>query len=142
MLVEFFWKGGGATAKELAKRFDVSTRTIQNDLKRLHLLEKEGWRYYLPDRYRQLRPYEKAEMSAAMMMARQLEIGLFDFRLHVEFDPDDQNQVQRVLNQVRQEVAVILPPGEWRELLGGKNRSGEMTLAGYEVMWLQAETVS
>jgi predicted DNA-binding transcriptional regulator YafY len=68
-LVEFFWKGGSATAKELAERFDVSTRTIQNDLKRLHLLEKEGWRYYLPDRYRRLRPYEKAEMSAAMMMA-------------------------------------------------------------------------
>jgi len=68
-MVEFFWKGGKATAKELAERFDTSTRTINNDLKKLYFIEKDGWKYYLAKSYRELKPYEKAEMSGAMMMA-------------------------------------------------------------------------
>lgn len=69
--------------------------------------------------------------NAAMMMVRQLEFGLFDFRLHVEFDPDDQNQVQRVLNQVRQEVAVILPPAEYAFQHGFSHIFGGGYAAGY-----------
>jgi len=69
--------------------------------------------------------------NAAMMMVRQLEFGLFDFRLHVEFDPDDQNQVQRLLNQVRQEVAVILPPAEYAFQHGFSHIFGGGYAAGY-----------
>ena len=69
--------------------------------------------------------------NAAMMMVRQLEFGLFDFRLHVEFDPDDQNQVQRVLNEVRQEVAVILPPAEYAFQHGFSHIFGGGYAAGY-----------
>ena len=68
-IVEFFWKGGRATASELAERFGVSRRTINHDLARLHFLEREGWTYYLPQSYLRLRPYEKAKMSGAMMLA-------------------------------------------------------------------------
>ena len=69
--------------------------------------------------------------NAAMMMVRQLEFGLFDFRLHVEFDPDDQNQVQRLLNQVRQDVAVILPPAEYAFQHGFSHIFGGGYAAGY-----------
>jgi oligopeptidase A len=69
--------------------------------------------------------------NAAMMMVRQLEFGLFDFRLHVEFDPEDQKQVQRVLNEVRQEVAVILPPAEYAFQHGFSHIFGGGYAAGY-----------
>lgn len=69
--------------------------------------------------------------NAAMMMVRQLEFGLFDFRLHVEFDPDDQNQIQRILNQVRQEVAVVLPPVEYAFEHGFSHIFGGDYAAGY-----------
>ena len=68
-IVEFFWKGGRATAGDLAKRYGVTRRTINKDLEQLYFLERSGWTYYLPDSYMQMKPYEKAEMSAAMMMA-------------------------------------------------------------------------
>jgi oligopeptidase A len=46
---------------------------------------------------------------AGMLTVRQLEFALFDFRLHVEYDgqPDF---IQRVLDEVRDEVAVVKPP--------------------------------
>ena len=69
--------------------------------------------------------------NAAMRMVRQLEFGLFDFLLHVEFDPDDQNQIPRVLNQVRQEVAVVLPPVEYAFEHGFSHIFGGDYAAGY-----------
>ncbi|MDP2560477.1 oligopeptidase A [Psychrobium sp. 1_MG-2023] len=47
---------------------------------------------------------------SAMQMLRQLEFSLFDFRLHLEFDPEQGAQVSEVLDQVRQQYAVIIPP--------------------------------
>ncbi len=48
--------------------------------------------------------------QSAMIMARQLEFALFDFRLHIEFDTSEFNSVESLLNEVRQQVAVIIPP--------------------------------
>ncbi len=48
--------------------------------------------------------------QSAMLMLRQLEFALFDFRLHLEYDPARGAQVQRVLDEVRQQVAVLIPP--------------------------------
>ena len=48
--------------------------------------------------------------QSAMMMLRQLEFSLFDFRLHLEFDPNEANQVEKILEQVRDEVTVVKPP--------------------------------
>ena len=48
--------------------------------------------------------------QAGIFMARQLEFALFDFRLHRDYDPARGGRVQEVLDAVRREVAVILPP--------------------------------
>ncbi|MBO9493683.1 oligopeptidase A [Thalassotalea sp. G20_0] len=46
--------------------------------------------------------------QSAMMMVRQLEFSLFDFKLHKEYR--DNIDVQSVLDQVRKQVAVVMPP--------------------------------
>jgi len=48
--------------------------------------------------------------QSAMIMVRQLEFALFDFRLHIEFDTEKFESVQSLLNNVRNQVAVIIPP--------------------------------
>lgn len=50
--------------------------------------------------------------QSAMMMVRQLEFALFDFRLHHEYTPEWDSSVQGILNEVRAQVAV-LPPVEF-----------------------------
>ncbi|MCW9710062.1 oligopeptidase A [Avibacterium sp. 21-586] len=45
--------------------------------------------------------------QAAMFVLRQLEFGLFDFRLHHYFDANQPNQILETLKQVKEEVAVI-----------------------------------
>lgn len=47
---------------------------------------------------------------SALQLARQLEFSLFDFHLHLEFDPKQKNQIQTVLDNVRREVAAMTPP--------------------------------
>ncbi len=48
--------------------------------------------------------------QSAMQMLRQLEFALFDFRLHQEFNPDQPQDPQILLDDVRQQVAVLIPP--------------------------------
>ena len=48
--------------------------------------------------------------QSAMMMLRQLEFSLFDFRLHLEFDPNGGDQVEKILSEVRDQVTVVKPP--------------------------------
>jgi oligopeptidase A len=47
--------------------------------------------------------------QSGMQMVRQLEFALFDFRMHMEYDPAIGDRIQDTLNEVRQEVAVITP---------------------------------
>ncbi|WP_455201892.1 oligopeptidase A [Kaarinaea lacus] len=47
--------------------------------------------------------------QSGMQMVRQLEFALFDFRMHLEYDPAIGARVQQTLDDVRQEVAVITP---------------------------------
>jgi len=58
--------------------------------------------------------FDKLENSrhagAALAMLRQLELGLFDFRVHAEYDPDSPAPVLQVLAEVRDEVALIRHP--------------------------------
>ena len=58
--------------------------------------------------------FDKLENSrhagAALAMLRQLELGLFDFRVHAEYDPDSPTPVLQVLAEVRDEVALIRHP--------------------------------
>lgn len=48
--------------------------------------------------------------QSGMMMLRQLEFSLFDFRLHHEFDPAKGARIQETLDEVRRQVAVLIPP--------------------------------
>lgn len=48
--------------------------------------------------------------QSGMQMVRQLEFALFDFRLHLEFDSKETTSIQDLLDEVRQEVAVLIPP--------------------------------
>jgi oligopeptidase A len=63
--------------------------------------------------------------QSAMQMVRQLEFSLFDFELHAL--PADQADVQKVLNQVREEVSVIKPPSFNRF----QNSFGHIFAGGY-----------
>lgn len=50
------------------------------------------------------------DFQAGMQMVRQLEFGLFDMRLHSDYDPDGGMSIQALLGEVRREVAVVIPP--------------------------------
>ncbi len=48
--------------------------------------------------------------QSAMFLVRQLEFALFDMRLHSEYNTAEGARVQQLLDQVRSEVSVIVPP--------------------------------
>ncbi len=48
--------------------------------------------------------------QSGMQMVRQLEFALFDFRMHLEFKPEQGARVLDLLAEVRKEVAVMNPP--------------------------------
>ncbi len=47
---------------------------------------------------------------SAMQMIRQLEFSLFDFKLHLNFDSQTGARVGEVLDEVRQQYSVVIPP--------------------------------
>ncbi|MDX9740943.1 MAG: oligopeptidase A [Gammaproteobacteria bacterium] len=48
--------------------------------------------------------------QAGMKMLRQIEFALFDFRLHLEYDPQRSGRIYELLDEVRRQVAVVHPP--------------------------------
>ena len=51
--------------------------------------------------------------QSAMQMLRQLEFSIFDFQMHAQYDPnnaDQSNYIQHILDNVRQQYAVIKAP--------------------------------
>jgi len=48
--------------------------------------------------------------QSGLQMLRQIEFSLFDLRLHSDYDANGQLSVQQLLDEVRKEVAVIIPP--------------------------------
>jgi len=48
--------------------------------------------------------------QAGMQTVRQLEFGLFDFRVHAEYSPERGPRLTETLAEVRGEVAVVRPP--------------------------------
>lgn len=69
--------------------------------------------------YRTSEPLERAllgrlrsarNFQSGMQMLRQIEFATFDFRLHMEYEPAAGRSVQAILDDVRQEVAVLQPP--------------------------------
>ncbi len=48
--------------------------------------------------------------QAGMQMVRQIEFSLFDMRLHGEFDPNGKQTALDLIEEVRDEIAVVRPP--------------------------------
>ena len=48
--------------------------------------------------------------QAAMHLVRQLEFSLFDFMLHLEFNPTQEAQIEQILSRVRNAVSVVPIP--------------------------------
>jgi len=48
--------------------------------------------------------------QSGMQMLRQIELALFDMELHADFTPGGNEGVQDVIDRVRREVAVLIPP--------------------------------
>ncbi|KAB8313428.1 oligopeptidase A [Erwinia endophytica] len=48
--------------------------------------------------------------QAALFILRQLEFGLFDFRLHAEFDPAKGAQILEMLQEIKKQVSVVPSP--------------------------------
>lgn len=48
--------------------------------------------------------------QSGMIMVRQLEFALFDFLIHDRYSPESGGRISETLDQVRQQVAVVIPP--------------------------------
>jgi oligopeptidase A len=48
--------------------------------------------------------------QSGLQMLRQIEFSLFDLRLHSDYDASGKQSVQQLLDEVRSEVAVMIPP--------------------------------
>jgi oligopeptidase A len=78
--------------------------------------------------------------QSGMMAVRQIEFSLFDMLLHSSFNPNGASTVMDLLNQVRQEVAVLFPP-EWHRfpnsfshIFGGGYAAGYFSYKWAEVL--------
>ena len=76
--------------------------------------------------------------QSAMMMMRQLEFSLFDFRIHLEYDPDKGARIYQILDQVRRQVAVMMPP-EWNRFAHGFSHifAGGYAAGYYSYKWAE-----
>jgi oligopeptidase A len=48
--------------------------------------------------------------QSGMQTVRQIELSLFDMRLHHDFDPSGNRTPLQLLDEVREQVAVVIPP--------------------------------
>jgi oligopeptidase A len=58
----------------------------------------------------QKRLIESRSFHAGLAAVRQLEFALFDFRIHAEYRPERGPELERILSDVRAQVAVLRPP--------------------------------
>jgi oligopeptidase A len=92
-------------------------------------------------------PAEKLEtlnasrtFHAGLSMVRQIELAMFDFRLHVEYDPESGARVADILDEVRDEVAVMRPPSfnrfacTFSHIFGGGYAAGYYSYKWAEVL--------
>ncbi len=75
---------------------------------------------------------------AGLFLVRQLEFALFDFRLHLEFDPARGARALQIIDEVRREVAVVIPPSWQRMPLSfGHIFSGGYAAGYYSYLWAE-----
>lgn len=76
--------------------------------------------------------------QAGLFLVRQLEFGLFDFRLHLEYDPAHGARASALLQEVRDEVAVIKPPA-WQRFAHSFTHifAGGYAAGYYSYLWAE-----
>ena len=78
--------------------------------------------------------------QSAMQMVRQLEFSLFDFRMHLEYKPGEENDIHAALDEVRKQVSVIHPPAfnrfenAFTHIFGGGYAAGYYSYKWAEVL--------
>ncbi|SGY99907.1 oligopeptidase A [Moritella viscosa] len=76
--------------------------------------------------------------NSAMGMLRQIEFSLFDFRMHMEYNPAQGSNIQSVLNSVREKVSV-LPAPEFNRFQNGFSHifAGGYAAGYYSYKWAE-----
>ncbi|HNP25692.1 MAG TPA: M3 family metallopeptidase [Nitrosomonas sp.] len=78
--------------------------------------------------------------QSGMQMVRQIEFALFDMHLHYDFNPHGDKTVLQLLDEVRSEVAVIIPPdynrfpNSFAHIFGGGYAAGYYSYKWAEVL--------
>ncbi|HKX52794.1 MAG TPA: M3 family metallopeptidase [Nitrosospira sp.] len=78
--------------------------------------------------------------QSGLQMLRQLEFALFDMHLHFDFDPYGRKTAQQLLDEVREQVAVIIPPkfnrfpNSFSHIFGGGYAAGYYSYKWAEVL--------
>jgi oligopeptidase A len=78
--------------------------------------------------------------QSGLMMLRQIEFAVFDMRLHYSFDPASGRSAQDLLEEVRQQVAVLFPPkynrfpNSFGHIFGGGYAAGYYSYKWAEVL--------
>ena len=78
--------------------------------------------------------------QSGLQMLRQLEFALFDMHLHADFDPHGPKTVQGLLDDVRKQVAVVIPPAfnrfpnSFSHVFGGGYAAGYYSYKWAEVL--------
>ena len=73
-------------------------------------------------------------------MLRQIEFALFDMRLHSDFDPSGEKTAQQLLDEIREQVAVVIPPefnrfpNSFSHIFGGGYAAGYYSYKWAEVL--------
>ncbi|MGH8764066.1 MAG: M3 family metallopeptidase, partial [Nitrosospira sp.] len=75
-----------------------------------------------------------------LQMLRQLEFSLFDMHLHFDFNPNEGKTAQQLLDEIRKQIAVIIPPefnrfpNSFSHIFGGGYAAGYYSYKWAEVL--------
>ncbi|QJC28132.1 M3 family metallopeptidase [Enterobacteriaceae endosymbiont of Plateumaris braccata] len=76
--------------------------------------------------------------NSALSMMRQIELSLFDIRIHNEFNPvKDNNQILELMNEIRSNLISIVQTPSWNKYINIFNHifAGEYAAGYYSYLW-------